>query len=146
MMLYQLLIFASLVSCQQEKKPVQRKERIRIVDAPPKPQITKVLIKSVHFDISTFENVDCNTFEKQFPEASTTLVIDRATLAELSRRIVLFKPTKEKFPLNTRAKVFIYHSNNSCDTLCMSRFRMVLNGTPIQYDKSLSGLLQINID
>lgn len=145
-MLYQLLILASLVSCQQRKEPAQHLVRKHVVAAPPQHAISKVVVKSVHFDITTFINVACNAFEKQFPDAATTLITDKATLAELSRRVVLFKPTKEKFPLDTRAKVFIYHSDNTCDTLCISKFRMVLNGNPIQYDKSLNSLLQISTD
>lgn len=146
MMLYQLLLLVSLASCQQEKGPAQPIARKEIAAVPPQRAISKVVVKAVHFDITTFINVDCNAFEKQFPDAATTLITDKAILAELARRVVLFKESKAKFPLDTRAKIFIYHSDNTCDTLCMSRFRMVLNGHPIQYDKSLSGLLQINID
>ncbi|MGI4866836.1 MAG: hypothetical protein ACRYFZ_23155 [Janthinobacterium lividum] len=100
-----------------------------------------MVVKAVDFDIETYAGVSCDAFDKQFPEATTTLIVDHATLAALSHRVVLFKKGDRDYQMDTRAKAIIYYTNGTTATICIDRFSMHFNGKRINYNKEIGRLL-----
>lgn len=141
---HRLLLFLTLFSCQEKKG--DNAKQSKVLSKAPERFINKAVVKSVNFSITTYSDISCDVFDRQFPNADTVLVTDKTVLKELTKHLILFKKTDQKYPLDTRAKVIIYFSDSTISTICMSRFRMVLNGLPIEYDKKLSKLLKINVD
>jgi hypothetical protein len=100
--------------------------------------VTKIEVKKVDFYITSIIHIDCNVYEKYFNTMKSRHIITAKDSISLLMNIIsnLQKDTSNYRP-DTRAKLLIYHKNNSIDTLCMSLVGILLNGESYLVDKRL---------
>jgi hypothetical protein len=127
------LIATSLLSCGNR----QGNKKIEINNIE-KDFVTKIKIRKVSFYMTTIAHVDCGEYESWFnAEIRTHVVKNRDSISMLISIIDNLQTDTLYCNPDTRAKLFIYHHNNTTDTLCMGLGGILLNGKSFFLDKKL---------
>jgi hypothetical protein len=105
--------------------------------------VAKIEVSKVNFYMTSIIHVDCNMYEEHFNTTKSRYIIENKDSIDLFMNIIhnLQKDTADYRP-DARAKLLIYHKNNSIDTLCMSLVGILLNGESYLVDERLIELIE----
>ena len=84
-------------------------------------------IRKVDFDILTFADVDCDSFDSFFENFENQQINKKATINYLQALICKSNVASSKVNMNTRAKIYLISINN-IDTICIDQFHMYRDG------------------
>ena len=107
--------------------------------------ITELQVYTVDFDTETVIKISCENFNKYFQdEIKKTVIKDSEKLKEFDKIIKSLKNDPRKYFPDVRGKVLIKYSNNTIDTLCISRFGLELNGIAMIYDQRVVRIISLS--
>lgn len=96
---------------------------------PREKDIERALLKKVNFDINSIVNIKCENFESTFKNKLELIEInDTSSLRKLELVLKSLKSDSIGRELDVRAKLILFYSDRTKDSLCMDRFRVTLNG------------------
>jgi hypothetical protein len=108
----------------------------------PKNDINKIVVKWVAFDMETDIRMECDQFENSFGGGYFKTSI--SSEKEINSMIIIIKGLKRidnAYQPDVRGKMWLYHSNNTIDTICFSnivlRFKNQSYETPPELIKFL---------
>jgi hypothetical protein len=112
-----------------------------------KDTVTKIEIKKVDFGILTIADVDCIDFEYIFNSDMDITTVEKKDSINLFMEIIsnLLRDTAKcdfNYSPDVRAKLLIYHNNNTIDTLCMDGWRIMLNQELYIMDERLLKMIE----
>lgn len=109
--------------------------------------VTKLEIKKVDFGILTIADVDCIDYEHIFNSDIDIYTVENKDSINLFMDIIgnLQRDTAKydfDYSPDVRAKLLIYHNNNTIDTLCMDGWRILLNQELYIMDEKLLKMIE----
>jgi len=108
----------------------------------PKNDINKIVVKWVDFDMETVIRIECDQFENSFGGGYfKTSISSEKEISNMINMIKVLKRMDNAYQPDVRGKMWLYHSNNTIDTICFSnivlRFKNQSYETPPQLIKFL---------
>jgi len=110
--------------------------------------VSKIELKKVDFGILTIAHVSCSDYESWFNLDSKKSTIENQDSISLFMDIInnlqrdISEYNYDKSP-DVRAKLLIFHTNNTTDTLCMgNRDCIMLNGKLYLFDYKLMKIVE----
>ena len=115
-----VLLFIGILSCGQA------------------PRITHIVVKKVDFDITSIISIGCDNFESAFDKQIDVVTINsKEELKQFQNFLTSIKSDSENYIPDVRAKLLIFYSDGSIDTLCLSDLGMTFNGKSLLVDQDI---------
>jgi hypothetical protein len=103
--------------------------------------LVKVEVKAVDFLITTFVAVDCQSFLKQFPEASISVIKKPSTLRAINQQVSLLKTDTSAMTMDARAQAVLYYLDGHTSIICLGKFATQQDGREVTDNTKLRTLL-----
>jgi hypothetical protein len=103
----------------------------------------RIELRKVDFGITSIFTVHCDGFEGFFDDEMETVVISREKEIErIKEAISNLEIDTSNYQPDVRAKLLLFHNDNTVDTVCMSDIGVVINGKSFKANSALVKIIE----